>query len=105
MACASCNDLCQRREIHSPGELKRVLALAQERLAIHALHEVSMTNEVAPSSGTLAALSVDGPWPDFVHSALMCASCGQRFMLRAETYHGAGGEWAPVASLGGDRAP
>jgi hypothetical protein len=64
-----------------------------------------MTSELAPPSRGLAALSVDGPWPDFVHSDLMCASCGQRFMFRAETYHGAGGEWAPVSSLGSDRAP
>jgi hypothetical protein len=95
-----CNDLCHRREIDSPGALKRVLALAQERLAIHSLYEVSTISEVTPSSDTLASLSVDGPWPDFVQSDLMCASCGQRFMLRAETYHGTGGEWAPAASEG-----
>jgi hypothetical protein len=28
-----------------------------------------------------------------------CTSCGQLFSLSAETYHGSGGHWQPVARL------
>lgn len=34
------------------------------------------------------------PWPgDYVETVVECSSCGQRFRLCAETYHGAGGSW------------
>lgn len=34
-----------------------------------------------------------GPWDDLVSYGFKCLSCAQVFVLKAETYHGSGGEW------------
>ncbi len=33
-------------------------------------------------------------WPnDYIEHTFQCTTCGMRFMLSAETYHGCGGSW------------
>jgi hypothetical protein len=104
MACAGCEDFCHREKIASAGQLQRILAITHERLANGSFHEAAVPDGVA-SFSPIAGLPVEGPWPDLVQSELKCASCGQRFVLSVETYHGTGGHWAPVPSLVRNRAP
>ena len=40
-------------------------------------------------------VSADGPWNDIVHYEFRCTSCGRKFRLSVETYHGQGGAWSP----------
>src|ERR1043166_7436439 len=46
-----------------------------------------------------SALNPDGPWDDVLGYGFRCKTCGQLCYLSAETYHGSGGEWRPVARI------
>ena len=46
---------------------------------------------------SLLAVADDGPWGDYLEFYFECSQCRQVFRLAAETYHGAGGAWKPVA--------
>ncbi len=48
--------------------------------------------------GVLAVKAGNLQWADFIECVLECNSCGQRFALSCETYHGAGGTFGPVDS-------
>lgn len=72
------------------------------RLPHEYIELVSQLRQVI-AEGTLAIESGDCPleeirsgatWPgDALEHRFRCTSCGQRFRLTAETYHGSGGRW------------
>jgi hypothetical protein len=50
-------------------------------------------------SQPFSSISAEGPWNDIIGYGFDCTNCGQLFSLSAETYHGSGGEWRPVAQI------
>lgn len=40
-------------------------------------------------------LAEQGPWPDYIEMRFQVRGTAVRYKLAVETYHGAGGTWAP----------
>ncbi len=85
MGCERCADLDRRIDIRTPGELRRTIQTIRDSV-------VDDTLEL--QDGQEFDLPDYGPWPDVIDHIFECRSCGRRFWLRAETYHGAGGSWS-----------
>jgi hypothetical protein len=49
------------------------------------------------ATGALEILDGSLEWADHLGCLLVCRSCGGRFRLRCETYHGLGGWFGPEA--------
>lgn len=80
VTCQDYNEFCGDVRIDRPDTLRKVIdaitpALERGRLEIE--------------SGNL-------DWCDFIECNLHCPTCGQKFELRCETYHGSGGRWSAV---------
>ena len=95
MSCLRCQELQSRVGIRTPGELGKVIRVVQANLRDGTLDEVPSGGPFA-SANPFPSLKENGPWDDVVSYDFRCRSCGAGFHLSAETYHGAGGEWAPV---------
>ncbi|PWU18461.1 MAG: hypothetical protein C5B50_09060 [Verrucomicrobia bacterium] len=96
--CKRCEILRQRFAISSPATLAQAIRVARDNVADRTIIEVpygSETDDQPPFSD----LKTEGPWNDVLGYAFRCTTCGQLFHLRAETYHGSGGEWCPVTHL------
>jgi predicted RNA-binding Zn-ribbon protein involved in translation (DUF1610 family) len=94
MSCASCDDLCQRVAIRTPGQLEKVVRVARANIEDGTIVEIANGEESTP----LSTLTRDGTLPDIIRTEFRCAECGEVFLLRCETYHGSGGSWS-AASL------
>ena len=92
--CEKCKDLKTVFPIKLPSELKQAIIIAKQNVADGTISVVA--RETDQWSKPFDQLSVSCGWDDLVHYVLACNSCGQRFQLSAETYHGAGGEWKPL---------
>jgi hypothetical protein len=75
--CPRCAAYAEPQEIRSPGELESILETL--RLAIE--------------RGNLQIDSGDLQWTDWIDCQMDCPTCGQKFELTCETYHGSGGRW------------
>ena len=91
-ACTSCVDLREVAEIKSPAQLAQAIRVVRGNLADGTLVEAS-----SDAPGAFDSLQEGAPWPDYIEHEFNCSRCGQRFRLVAETYHGAGGRWEPIA--------
>lgn len=91
--CPHCAALQENVAIQLPGDLKRVIRAVKDAVADGTLSVLAC--EAPTSSRPFEELSPSS-WEDHVQYRFACTSCGQRFLLEAETYHGAGGEWRPV---------
>lgn len=92
--CEKCSDLNKVVPIKLPGELKHAIRIAKENIADGTISVLE--KETGQWSQPFSQLTSSGGWDDLVHYVFVCNSCGQRFQLSAETYHGAGGEWKPL---------
>ncbi len=87
--CSRCAELAVTYEIRTRGELAKAIRVVRANLDDETLAEVG--------GGTpLALLNEDGPWDDVIDCRFSCRTCGARFVLTAETYHGSGGRWSPA---------
>lgn len=94
-ACPHCASLRKTVRIQLPDDLKRVIRVVKDSVADGTLS--ALDSEAPTFSKTFEELSTSS-WDDYVHYLFACTSCGQRFPLEAETYHGSGGEWKPVSA-------
>ena len=94
--CADCDQLAVDFPIRTPADLSRSLRLVRASLADGTLVEEPATADRALYTSAMRDLPDDGPWPDYVELRFRCRTCGSRFKLTAETYHGAGGRWGRV---------
>jgi hypothetical protein len=92
--CEKCSDLNKVYRIKLPSELKHAICIAKENVADGTISVLE--KETGQGSRPFSQLTVSGAWGDLVYYIFVCNSCGQRFQLSAETYHGAGGEWKPL---------
>ena len=93
MSCDKCKDLNTVFRINMPGDLKQAIRIAKQNVADGTISVVD--NETGQWSMPFEQLSQNG-WDDLVYFVFSCTLCGQKFLLSAETYHGAGGEWKPL---------
>jgi hypothetical protein len=80
--------------IRGPEDLKKAIRIAKANVTDQTLSVIE--SATGQWSGPFSQLHESGGWDDLVHYVLACNACGQRFELSAETYHGAGGKWAPL---------
>ena len=93
MACEKCKHLDDEIAIVMPIHLRAVMALAADNVAAGIVKEISGEKDFPfPASSKDVPLGKDS-WADIAYYRFECVSCGQRFKLSAETYHGRGGSW------------
>jgi len=80
-----------KREIRSPGELSTLLRGLKQSLDKGEIEQLSVGSQGAPA---LHEVPDDGPWPDYLKLRFRTRN-GRTYILAVETYHGAGGTWAP----------
>jgi hypothetical protein len=95
MTCDNCKDLRIDFKIRSSSELKKAMQVAKENVADGTIS--LLTKETGDWSTPFAEISLEAVMrDDIVHYVFNCTSCGQKFKLHAETYHGRGGAWEPI---------
>jgi hypothetical protein len=95
--CSRCLTLRHQFRIGVPADLRRAIRIAKEHLADGVIVEVPSSSSF--TQVPFSSVSQSGPWDDVLGYGFRCTSCGQLFSLSAETYHGSGGHWQPVARL------
>jgi hypothetical protein len=90
--CLSCKDLNIEFRIKLPSDLKKAIAVARDNLADGTILDVT-TGDGKPFDELVSSEK----WDDVLLYHFQCNTCGQRFELSAETYHGSGGSWKPVS--------
>jgi hypothetical protein len=98
MGCERCRDLQLRYEIRFPSELTEAIRVVRANLDDGTIAQVPSAT-VGSSTEPFESLNENGPWPDVLEYEFECTSCGARFTLGVEVYHGAGGEWCPVEAI------
>ncbi len=89
MACDRCDALCLDWPIRTPGELEHALTVARDNLA-----NGTLTEQPDHPDNSVLRMGRDRGWPDIVSVDFTCTTCGARFHLACETYHGGGGGWS-----------
>jgi hypothetical protein len=84
-----------RSAITSPAALSNAIHIVRGNLDDGTLFE---RMNAASKAMQFSVLEDHGPWPDWFSFEFACSSCGERFELSAETFHGSGGEWRPLAT-------
>lgn len=93
MACDRCKHLDAEITITLPIHLRAAIALATDNIAAGIVTDISGGNEIPFIDAARKAPVGPDCWGDGLHYRFECTSCGQRFTLYAETYHGQGGKW------------
>ena len=98
MNCSSCEDMNRERRIRSPKDLREAIQFLQAKIAGGTLKEIPVgSSPFALTKWTsISVVEPNGPWNDIVYYEFCCRSCGTRFCLSAETYHGMGGWLTPL---------
>ena len=96
MSCPKCTSLNYQALIRSPGELAKFIRLVRNHVISGGLAEIEQ--ETINPKGSIQDLPEEGPWPDYVKYHFRCTSCGYRYRLEVETYHGSGGCWSPLST-------
>jgi len=95
MICDVCEELDLVWPIRSPRELRKAVRVALDNLGDGTLEEVGNGPSLLEEAPKL--LNPTEPWPDdILEYRFACTECGATYMLSCETYHGSGGDWAPV---------
>jgi len=94
MSCHRCLDLCVTFPARTPGELRKAVSIVSANLLDDTLVEI-LPNAQGPI-GAFQSIAEGTEWPDTFDFTFACKSCGERFTLQADTYHGSGGYWKPI---------
>ena len=87
-------DLRRRVVVRSPADLTAILAMIRAAAGSGDVTQVSGHGD-GETGCNLADLPLSGPWPDVIDAEFRDRA-GRRYRLFVETWHGAGGEWAPL---------
>ncbi|AYO19649.1 hypothetical protein BBM40_21475 [Vibrio parahaemolyticus] len=93
MSCDSCKQI--KLKIGSPDDLVTAILLVRRSVEAKSLKYLGYGAFGEPFS----RFSNGKCWGDIVNNYFACKSCGQLIHLRAETYHGSGGQLAQIAAL------
>lgn len=92
--CPSCKDLNIEFRIKVPSDLRQAIAVTRDNLADGTISDVTTGGDCKPFDELVSS----GKWEDVLRYHFRCNTCGQKFELYAETYHGSGGWWKPAAN-------
>ena len=95
MNCERCAELQLRYDIRSPDALAKAIRVIHANLDDGTIEQVLRAG-LGASTTPFRSVGHNGPWPDLLLYEFECRSCGARFRLSVETYHGGGGEWFPA---------
>lgn len=84
-SCATCESLMESIKIDSQGRLQEVARSLLPYLRQGTLEQLTGDDSLAEIA--------QGAWGDLVASSFRCTTCGNRYELVVETYHGSGGAW------------
>ncbi len=88
--CPKCGGFIEKITITEPNEYYDLVKQLQTILAEGTMSLVRATCD-------LKAIGQNLPWPaDYIEHVFECTSCGRKFRLAIETYHGSGGAWEVV---------
>ena len=93
MSCKNCLDLCVKYKISTPSELQNLIRITKQNITDGTLIEKINTKNYDEIS--FYDLSERSILRDIISFEFICTSCGEAFLLHAETYHGSGGYWEP----------
>ena len=97
MSCPQCDHMAHESRAASPGQLRQLIAGVKAEFRNGVLEETEHSGKLTgDSQPPFAELPETERWPDYFEYSFHCTSCGQAFLLTAETYHGSGGQWKPI---------
>ena len=97
MTCPRCDELNLVYEIRSPREFRKAIGIVRDNIADETIRVVSHPPHlIIGQRPEFADLALGASWGDVVAYWFACNTCGARFELSVEMYHGRGGEWKPV---------
>jgi len=98
VSCNQCEDLDLTWEIRSPGELAKAIRVARANLKDGTIVESSYWPKgiIKTENEPFSNIKESGPFEDIIQYYFECPKCCQLYSFSCETYHGSGGEWAPV---------
>jgi len=81
------------------GESDLVAVLTTVRQAVDSgavVYDATASEHALSGQPSFLDLDLSRPWPDVLDYRFCCPSCGRRFRLSAETYHGSTAVWKRV---------
>jgi len=92
--CEICEKFNTDIEVHSPGQLSRIIEKVQAAVLNEELSYNSFESD-REIFGQPPFMSIKpaGVYPDIMRYHFVCPNCEDTFSLFVETYHGAGGRW------------
>jgi hypothetical protein len=93
MSCARCKHLDDEITITMPIHLRAAIALAADNVDAGVIKLIEGDIDFPFERASKEAPLGKDSWSDITYHRFACTSCGQRFKLAAETYHGRGGAW------------
>jgi hypothetical protein len=94
--CAACGEVAPDQTIRTPQDLWSLVEALRSNLGAGVLRENPLwpLNKPRRDKRPFVELRQEEPWPDdYLEYHFVCTSCGDRFRLAVETYHGSGGKW------------
>ncbi len=83
------------RRVATPAELSLLIREVKAAIAAGLLEQVRPDSSPFATDAEIADFTEEGPWPDFIEVRFRVRGTAVRYKLSVETYHGAGGTWAP----------
>lgn len=83
------------RCIATPVDLACLIREIKTAVAAGFLEQVRPDSSPFATDMAIADLPEEGPWPDYIEMRFQVRGTARRYKLAVETYHGAGGTWAP----------
>lgn len=83
------------RSIRTPADLVSLLREIKAAVSAGILEQIRPDSSPFAIDTAIADFAEQGPWPDYIEVRFLVRGAGTRYKLAAETYHGAGGTWAP----------
>jgi hypothetical protein len=83
------------RRITTPADLAALVREIKAAVSAGILKQVRPDPSPFATDTEIADLAEQGPWPDYLEIRFQVQGTAVQYKLAAETYHGAGGTWAP----------
>ena len=92
--CEICEKYDTEIEVHSPGQLSRIIEKMQAAVRCGELsYDVFESDREIIGQPSFMSITPSVVLPDIMRYHFVCSGCGDTFSLFVETYHGAGGRW------------
>lgn len=83
------------RSIATPSDLTSLIGEIKAAVAAGVLKQVRPDPSPFATDEEIVNVPEHGPWPDLIEMRFEVLGTAVRYKLSVETFHGAGGTWAP----------